>query len=197
MKNIFTAMTAFIAVIAYCCFSPVVSMAENTSVMIQQSPVNGGQINLGTGVHQFDMNTEINLNAVAKPGYQFVYWLGDVSDTESANTMAYLNGPKIIIAVFEHVEYSVLEEKMHKVTGTTVASTLHPDAVAPNQSQASAKASRKNQSASGTIFQESEFPVPIATCDDLDFPVPTQSVPEPATGLLIILGSLITYRSRK
>lgn len=197
MKNRFTAMTAFIVVIASCWLSPVVCMAENTAVMIQQSPVNAGQINIGTGVHQFDMNTEINLNAVARPGYRFVYWLGDVSDTESISTMAYLDGPKIIIAVFQRVDYAALEEQTYNAAGTTGTSNLHAGAVAPTQSQASAQASRKPQSASKTIFQPDQFPVPDGTYDDVDFPVPAQPLPEPATGLILILGSLITCRSRK
>ena len=45
----------------------------------------------------------IRLTAVPRPGYHFLYWLGDVIDPHSISTAAYLDGPKIIVAVYARI----------------------------------------------------------------------------------------------
>ncbi|UCG48369.1 MAG: hypothetical protein JSU94_01075, partial [Phycisphaerales bacterium] len=45
------------------------------------------------------------MSAHPKPGYQFVHWLGDVSDATATRTVVYLNKPKVVVAVFEQAEY--------------------------------------------------------------------------------------------
>ncbi len=74
--------------------------AGNIAVLVQQTPANGGSVTPGIGVHEIGTNSQIALTAVPKPGYQFVYWLGDVADPTANNTTAYADNPKIIIAVF-------------------------------------------------------------------------------------------------
>ena len=75
------------------------------AVMIQESPTGAGKINPGMGVQSFSANKTVNLNAVANPGWQFVYWLGSVSDPTRNNTTLAVDGPKIVIAVFERVAF--------------------------------------------------------------------------------------------
>ena len=73
---------------------------DYASICLQKSPPEGGSINMGAGIHDIYLNSEITLIATPEPGYQFVYWLGDVSDPISNNTAAYIDSPKFIIAVF-------------------------------------------------------------------------------------------------
>lgn len=73
------------------------------ALLIQQTPSEGGTVAPSAGVHYFAPGSEVKLVAVAKPGYQFLYWLGDVSDPSSGRTIAYLDGPKIVIAVFAKI----------------------------------------------------------------------------------------------
>ena len=71
------------------------------AVLVQESPVGAGEIKPGIGVHTFSINETVTLTTVPKPGYRFVYWLGDVSNPTTNRTMLAVDGPKIIIAVFE------------------------------------------------------------------------------------------------
>ncbi|MHC4166214.1 MAG: InlB B-repeat-containing protein [Planctomycetota bacterium] len=74
-------------------------------LLLNQTPVKGGEISPTAGVHHFKPGSQITLKANAKPGYQFVHWLGDVSDATATKTMVYLNKPKVVVAVFEQAEY--------------------------------------------------------------------------------------------
>ncbi|MHC4207590.1 MAG: InlB B-repeat-containing protein, partial [Planctomycetota bacterium] len=73
-------------------------------LLLEQTPVKGGEITPVAGVHYFKPDSEVILTAVPKAGYKFIHWLGDVSDPTSANTVVYLNEPKVIIAVFEQAK---------------------------------------------------------------------------------------------
>ena len=88
-------------------------------LLIQQIPDNGGTITPGAGVHYLEQNTSVTLTAVPKAGYQFIYWLGDVSDPTLNRTTAYLDAPKIVIAIFERAEYEFLdvEERTQSAPG--------------------------------------------------------------------------------
>lgn len=57
----------------------------------------------GSGVHQFNSDSEITVTAVPQPGYRFAYWLGDVSHPGESTTQIHLNDSKAVIAVFERV----------------------------------------------------------------------------------------------
>jgi hypothetical protein len=81
---------------------------SNYAVLVQESPVGAGEIKPGIGVHDFGANETVTLTTVANPGWKFVYWLGDVSDPTANRTMMSVDGPKIIIAVFQRDEYAML-----------------------------------------------------------------------------------------
>lgn len=92
------------------------SQAGEAALLLQQSPIKGGSIKPERGVHYFNLNTNINLTAVPRPGYQFVYWLGDVGNPTSNSTVVKLDSPKIIIAVFERERYEFTAEAGAKTT---------------------------------------------------------------------------------
>ena len=89
-------------------FAPAYCQTSGVTLLIQQSPPQGGKIIPNAGVHNFEINAEVTLTAIPKAGYQFIHWLGDVVDPTASTTVVYLNKPKIIIAVFEQTEYGFL-----------------------------------------------------------------------------------------
>jgi hypothetical protein len=89
-------------------WGPQYCLGEGVALLLQQSTPEGGTVTPQIGVHQFDPGTEITLTATPNPGYQFVLWIGDVIDPTSSSTTLHLDSPKIIVAVFEKLEYESL-----------------------------------------------------------------------------------------
>gem|GEM_PF-1410975 len=92
------------------CFLTLLSAAfgQGYAVLVQESPAGAGEIQPGIGVHNFSANEIVTLTAIPKTGWKFVYWLGDVYDPTKNRTMTAVDGPKIIIAVFERDEFEFL-----------------------------------------------------------------------------------------
>jgi len=84
-------------------FASAYCQAADVAVLIEQSPPSGGEVAGGTGIRYFPFGSKITLTAVPKRGYHFLYWLGDVVDPHSISTVAFLDGPKIIVAVYAKV----------------------------------------------------------------------------------------------
>jgi hypothetical protein len=181
--------------------NPASCLALQTAVLLRQSPTEGGVINLGEGVHYFEQYTEITLTAIPKSGWQFVCWLGEVSDATTPTTVAFVNTPKIIIAVFERAAYEFLVAEIG--AKSRPAERLFPSAT-----------DYANRGGSGSIrwswpsyrypplpeFPESdefpvpqEFPVPAPEPTSQEFPVP---LPEPTTAILLAMGSVCAFRKR-
>jgi len=74
------------------------------ALLLQQTPSQGGTVSPDIGVHRYDSDVEVTLVAVPKPGYNFIYWLGDVLDPTASKTTAFLDEPKVIVAVFQQVD---------------------------------------------------------------------------------------------
>jgi hypothetical protein len=87
------------------------------AVLVEESPIGAGQITPGIGLQNFAINEIVTLTTVANPGWKFVFWLGDVSDPTTNRTMTNVDGPKIIIAVFERDEYGVLDNAQAASSG--------------------------------------------------------------------------------
>lgn len=165
--------------------------ADGTVLLLQQMPPQSGEVNPATGVHYFNLNAEVTLTAIPKPGYYFVYWIGDVSDPTANSTIAYLDIPKIIIAVFERSEYDLLlEEQLQNTLG--------------GYSSLRGRAGDYSNTAGGGVvipdkYKQPEWPDwnPPAPPEKPelpdDFPIP---LPEPATILLLGLGGLLFIRRK-
>ena len=171
-----------IAIIVGWLFAPAYCQTPDVALLLQQSPAKGGVITPIAGVYHFELNSEVTLTAVPEPGYQFVYWLGDVSDPAATNTIVYLDKPKIIIAVFEQSEYGVLaaEEGMPGGGGggggglvTTVANYGQTGGISGGGGGGGSPKISKSVSSKGT-----------------------EVIPEPATGVLLVLGSLFAFIRR-
>jgi hypothetical protein len=182
------------------------AQADGTILLLQQSPPNGGAISPAVGVHTFDQNADVTLTATPKPGYQFVYWLGDVSDTTASTTTAYLDTPKIIIAVFERVKYdfALFEELPPSRAGGGGGQPRRSSADYYGQGGFGGPGGKRPHKYYRPSYEpyeppeiddEGDFPVP----DDIDdFPVPDpEPIPEPATGLLLALGVFLARKKKK
>lgn len=90
-----------LAIIVGWLFVPAYCQTSDVALLLQQTPNKGGAITPDAGVYHYKQNSEVIVTAAPKPGYQFAYWIGDVSDPAAISTMVYLDKPKIIIAVFE------------------------------------------------------------------------------------------------
>jgi len=183
------------------------AQADGTVLLLQQSPPNGGAISPAVGVHTFGRNANVTLTATPKPGYQFVYWLGDVSDTTANITTAYLDTPKIIIAVFERVKYdfAFFEELPPSQAGEGGGGQpSRSSADYYGQGGFGGPGRRRPHKYYGYSYEppeidddpgEDDFPIP----DDIDdFPIPDpEPIPEPTTGLLLALGAFLAHLKRK
>jgi hypothetical protein len=167
---------------AYC-------QTDRPVLLLQQIPPNGGKITPDAGVHHIELNTSVTLTADPQPGYQFVYWLGDVSDPTSNRTTAYLNAPKIIVAIFERAEYE-LEDVLEigpGIPGRFGGARRASAADYSRQGYSGGGAKRPSTRRASTRPPEPPLPPP-------EVPVP---IPEPATVVLFTIGSLLTIAGRR
>jgi len=180
-------MLLAVAIIVAGLLAPAYSQTQSVALMLEHTPVKGGDIAPGPGIYQFEAGSEIILTATAKPGYRFVHWLGDVSDATATSTVVYLNEAKVIIAVFEQSESGALGDDKEYLTaggGGGGGSGLMPTAL---------DLSRPGGMTAGTGGGAKPRPI-IYT---INTGGTTPEVPEPATGALLMLGGLFAFARRR
>jgi len=185
--------------LAAMCLAPSYSRAAQMALLLQQTPVDGGSVEPGIGVHRLDGNSQITLRAVPQPGYQFVTWLGDVDEPTSPVTETYMDSPKIVIAVFERAQFDSIEAA--DLIGGRPGGGLRASAADISSGGGSGAGGKRynwpHRRRPDEILPD-DFPVPDEGEID-DFPVPGEGeVPEPATLMLLVLGgALVRMRRRK
>lgn len=164
---------------------PAYCASDGTALLLQKTPPEGGTISPDVGIHSFAPRTEVSLTAVPRPGYQFVYWLGDVANPASNSTVVYLDSPKIVIAVFALAEYQLLTtvERSESYPGGGLISSA-----GDYSSGGFGGGGGVGESSGISISQppeqkEDKFPVPPA--------------PEPSTFLLFAAGAGLLLSSRR
>lgn len=166
----------FLTIIASSAYSQ-----NNYAILMQETPPGAGKITPGMGVHDFDEGSKVTLTTVANNGYHFVFWLGDVSDPTVNRTTLSVDGPKIIIAVFER--------DSHEFTASINRVSNGPSALIP-----------RYDSTGGSGFSggggATPSPPPIIPDPPPDPPTP-EPVPEPATVAIMATGGYFSLRRRK
>lgn len=172
-----------VAIMASGLIVPAYSQTQDIVLLLEQTPVKGGEITPAAGVHHFKPGTEILLKAVPKPGYKFTHWLGEVSDASATSTVVYLDKPKVIIAVFEQAEHGVSSDKGSlPIGGGGSASGMFPTALDFSRPGGFSGGGGKAKPKELVYYVKDTKPAP--------------KVPEPATGLLLVLGSLFAIKRR-
>jgi len=167
-----------------CWFAPADCNAEEVVLLLNQTPAKGGNISPIAGIHHFKTGSQITLTANARPGYQFVHWLGDVSDATATSTMVYLNKPKVVVAVFEQAEYGA-KDILPGGGGGGGGGGLMPTA---SNFYPKGGISAGGGGVGGAKPQSG----PVIHVDKT-----TPEVPEPATGVLMVMGSLFAFSRRR
>jgi hypothetical protein len=164
------------------CFSAQVSGQEDgTSLMLEMSPAEGGYLNIVPGVHSYDMFAAVTLIATPKPGYQFVYWLGNVTDATTGTTTVFLDSPKMVIAVFERNKFETIGLEGDMVGGESNGGLTRSGGLSDTSLEEAGGGKRQNN----PQHNNSQPP---------DVPVP---VPEPVTVALFFAGFLMLAKSRR
>jgi hypothetical protein len=168
---------------------PAYCQVSGPALLIQQTPAEAGTVSPEAGVHHFELNANVTLKAVARPGYQFVCWMGDVSQPTAPATVVRLDSPKIVVAVYERSEYDLPIPRRRSLSAPVGGSG--PAAADYSRGGFGAPGGRRAPEFRLAAQPESEpepapddFPVPESD----DFPVP---VPEPATAVLLVFGSML------
>lgn len=161
------------------------AFAQNYAVFIQESPAGAGEIKPGAGVHTYGIRDNVTLTTAPNPGYHFVGWLGDVRDPTASRTSVTIDGPKIIIAVFERDEYEMLAEAGAQVSEGTAA--LYPHNVTYTS----------NGGSWSPPQDPPHFPPDNPPDNPPDDPPPVPQVPEPATILFLGIGIGLLTLKRK
>ncbi|OHB53342.1 MAG: hypothetical protein A2Y07_10700 [Planctomycetes bacterium GWF2_50_10] len=154
------------------------------AVMLQQTPAAGGTIAPGAGVHSVEANAAMTVTAVPRPGYEFVYWLGDVGDPTSATTVVSVNSPKIVVAVFERSEF----ESTNQREAAPPESQGGGGNMVPSRASISGPSGISPASGGGGSYKGPTYIVN---------PPEDPEVPEPATICLLSVGALSLIRARR
>jgi hypothetical protein len=164
------------------------------ALLLQSSPAHGGKILPGNGVYKMQIGQDVSLIAVPEKGYRFLYWVGDVGQTDMTRTSVLMDSPKLIVAVFERDKFEDMEPALMEAAGeATGGMTQSPNPL----------------TGTGGIMGWNPFPsprpTPTPTPESDDFPVPgdpfpvpdKEPVPEPMTLLLLGAPAMALMRMRK
>jgi hypothetical protein len=140
---------------------------------IEQSPTAAGTVTPNSGTHRFWADSVVVLSAAPQPGYQFAYWIGDVADPASQRTTVRVNAPKVVVAVFRPADEDGFDE-VRIGGGGGGGGGLLPTSM--NLGSPGWSAGGGGKSETRTII------------------VPVIQTPEPATIILLGLGTLVLRR---
>lgn len=201
-NNLFSALQASIVAAACLLLSAGTGVHAETdangyAILIEQSPIHAGTVNPGLGVHKMGIGSTMTLIAMPKPGYRFLYWLGDVSSPASMATQVQIDAPKIVVAVYERDEFEL---------PLTEAAEGLPSGAPYGGARAAPAVQGGGSGGMMAFYPEFDFsykpfqfpdlpekndPFPVPGDRNDDFPVPDENpIPEPTTWCLLAAGAV-------
>ncbi len=179
-------------------FDPDVDYDRGYCLLIEQSPIDAGKITPQSGIYNAELDEVVVLRAIARPGYQFVYWLGDVTDPTTNETTILVDSPKIVMAVFERSKFE-LPIDVGIVSGIGRGGLRGVPSFRPKKAGGGGTGGSDvpppREPPEPREPLEPDFPVPAEP-----FPVPendNEEIPEPATVILLGLGIVpVVFRRR-
>ena len=192
-----------------------ISMAAQASddgyaLLIQSSPPDAGSVTPGMGVHKAAVGQTVALSAVPKQGYQFLYWLGDVSSTSATDTTISVDSPKLVVAVFAREDFDeelpglgIPDGQYAPGGGGGFNPIQSPGSINPGIDFDDRRPRRFTPEPPPVDPDDGDIPVP-GDVDDIPVPgdieVPesatVEEIPEPATILLLGIGSSVLLNKR-
>ncbi len=161
--------------------------SADVALLIQRTPEEGGTVTPAVGVMRYTVDQQLQLTAVPKPGFQFVYWLGEVSDPQAMTTTTFVDKPKIIVAVFERVAYDAVGAGVGAGGRVSSPALIPAGGISIGSYSSSSSGGNSGGGSSGGGDPGEGDPDPD----------PDPEVPEPATCALLLAGSLLALRKRR
>ncbi len=188
-KNVIKVM--FIAAV----ITPAICNAQQYVLLAKPSPVNAGTVQTTPSD-----NGMVTLSAQARDGYQFVYWLGDVSDPVAQTTSVSTDSPKLVIAIYERTDYET-QIPLGSAGGImNTASNARNNAPGPGPSVVTGAAPSAPVKPFVPVIPNFDFPEnpdqPEERFDDAP-PVPDEPIPEPSTLTLFALAGLALIKTKR
>ncbi|MCI0500018.1 MAG: PEP-CTERM sorting domain-containing protein [Planctomycetales bacterium] len=165
---------------------------DNYALLIQVSPPDGGVVSPGMGVLTMPVGQKVPLSATPKQGYRFLYWLGDISSNDGTAAVVSIDSPKLVVAVFARENF---EENL---PGVGVIDGQPGDSGQRYIGSPVQPAGSANPGGGVADSPSYDWPDGNENPEDDDIPVPGDGeVPEPATVLLLGLGSAVLLRQKR
>ena len=164
------------------------------SLMIISSPEDAGHITPAKGIFRPGLNEVVTLRAIPKAGYQFVYWLGDVTNVAANQTTIFVNAPKMVVAVFERTEFDILgephkQDEDDKYEFGAGGGVLGGAGWIPSTIRRGGRKSAARGAFPPFEWEEDEI-------IERNFPIP-EPIPEPATMAFLGLGAAVMLKKRQ
>ena len=188
------AAAACCAILLLCLAVPAYCEEDRTALMLEVSPSQGGYLNIATGVHTYDRFAEVTLIATPRPGYQFVYWLGNVSESTHSSTSVFLDSPKMVIAVFERNVFEMVG--VGEEGGGSDFVSVSTTSTSSDNSSGGGGLVRSQGASDSSLSPDAEISNDAKRSSTPHEHIPTP-VPEPATVVLFFAGSLMLAKSRR
>lgn len=182
------------------CVCPLMAQDDSFALLVQKSPEYGGVVTPSETVQTSGGDRLVTITATPRDGYEFVYWLGDVTTPTNSVTTVFVDTPKMVIAIFERPEKEKFAETI--LGGSSKGSNRSPGGAVSSVPRGNSLGVAPPAFGGGYTGSSTEPEIIIYYPNDPDGPdgpdVPgNPDVPEPATMLMLGAGAIILIRKRK